>query len=65
MTEQFDHQRAVMPYRSVAKKLKQLIEDPDTPRGEFEKEVTRLKYSQSMRLSAKYHFEQSRKGANR
>jgi hypothetical protein len=48
--------RVVTPFVSLTKELKVILEDPLARFEDLENELKKLKYSNSMKKSAKYHW---------
>ena len=49
--------QSIMPYKSINKNLRALIENKNTTREEFLEEAKRPKYSYAISNSARWHFD--------
>ena len=52
--------KPVIPFQSLSRELKSIITNKLSTYEELESELKKLKYSNAMKKSAKYHFRQSR-----
>ncbi len=52
--------KLIIPFQSLTKELKAIINDPLSDYDALETELKKLKYSNGMRKSAKHHFKQLR-----